>query len=716
MMISPRVESAMSSWPIARRMALLVIVALASLVALATAYFVSERAVSRLALESQRLASLSDAVQKIDHAGGMLRVLEKDFIRNPKGSAVETFTKLASDVDARFADGVRQYPEYATELGAARTAFGQYRERVIAMAEQSRLLGLTEKEGLQGRLRASVHAAETRMAEQKLDALTVKMLMMRRHEKDFMLRGEERYLGEVEKRFAEALPLIAASPIEPAQQAELNKLLEAYVADFRTFVAGSKARDAAIAGSDAAFAAFEPELEKLNARKEAVAAAAAADLAATQGTARWTVIVAAVLGLVLALAFGVIVTTGISRPIRALTALMRRLADGDKSVAIAFVDRGDEIGEMARAVEVFKANAIEAERLDAEQKRLQAEAEAERMRQLKAEAERTEAERLADERRRDERRREEERHRAEQERLRAEQDALKEQQRRVELARMERLSTAISSFEAQAAELIQAVTSAATELEATARELTVSATRTRAQAADVASASDDAAGNVQTVAAAAEELSASIGEIGRQVQQSSDAVAKAVGDAERTNVTVQSLAVASGRIGEILDLIGDIAGRTNLLALNATIEAARAGEAGKGFAVVASEVKTLATQTAKATDEVASQIAAMREATQSAVSAISEIGSTIHQVDGISSAIAAAVQQQSAATSEIARNVAEAASGAETVKRTIGGVADAAGGTGAAAEQVLATAGDLAHRADTLRRQIEAFLGEVKAA
>ncbi|MBV8166217.1 MAG: HAMP domain-containing protein, partial [Alphaproteobacteria bacterium] len=333
-------------------------------------------------------------------------------------------------------------------------------------------------------------------------------------------------------------------------------------------------------------------------------------------------------GLVLALVIG----RGLSRPIVAMTAAMQKLAGGDKSVEVPAVGRADEIGQMAGAVQIFKQNALAVDQLQAEQ-RAQAQRTAEEQRAARI--------RLADE------------------------------------------------FEASVRGVVEAVSSAASSMEARAGAFSAAAAQANRQASAVAAASGTAAGNVQTVAAAAEQLFASIREIGQQVSHSTDIAQQAVGEAERTDSAVRSLSAAAQKIGEVVGLINQIASQTNLLALNATIEAARAGEAGKGFAVVAGEVKSLATQTARATGDIAQQIAGIQQATDAAVTAIQGIGRTVGEVNAIAASIAAAIEQQGAATQEIARNVQEAAAGTSEVTTHIAGVNQAAGETGAAAEFVL---------------------------
>ena len=353
-----------------------------------------------------------------------------------------------------------------------------------------------------------------------------------------------------------------------------------------------------------------------------------------------------------------IVRRRVSTPIRALTEAMRRLADHDLTVTLDGTARKDEIGDMSRAVEVFKENMIKADRLVAEQ--------------------------------------------------------LTEQGRKER--RQAEVEQFISAFDASVTESLHTLSSASTELQATAQTMSSTAEQTSQKSVAVASASDEASTNVQRVAAATEELTASISEISRQVAESTKVTNNAVTQAERTNVEVQALADAAQRIGDVVLLISGIASQTNLLALNATIEAARAGEAGKGFAVVAAEVKNLAAQTARATDDITAQVTAIQTATGSSVQAIQAIGNTIVRVNEITATIAAAVEQQGAATQEIARNVQQASTGTTQVAGHIASVSQAAGETGAAAGEVLTSVQMLAQLSDGLRHEVDRFVSNIRAA
>jgi methyl-accepting chemotaxis protein len=377
-----------------------------------------------------------------------------------------------------------------------------------------------------------------------------------------------------------------------------------------------------------------------------------------QETRRWLV-VGATAGLVCAFGIlGWIALYQISRPLAYMTREMTRLAHGDLDIEIAGADRADEVGGLARSLQVFKDNAITARRLEEEQR---------------------------------------------QEQVRKE-------------ARQHVVEEYIVVFDERVSEALDALTAASTEMHATAGSMAATAEETSRQTTAVATSSEQASSNVQTVAAAAEQLHTSVNEISRRVTQSAEFARTAVVEAERTNATIQGLADTAQKIGEVVSLIQNIASQTNLLALNATIEAARAGDAGRGFAVVASEVKALSNQTAKATEDISTQIAAIQAETGNAVDAIKAIGGTIRQMNEIASAIATAVEEQGAATRNISNNIQLVAQGTNGVTSNIAGVSEAAAETGAAATQVLTAADDLSRQSDRLRSDVNGFLVKIRTA
>lgn len=394
--------------------------------------------------------------------------------------------------------------------------------------------------------------------------------------------------------------------------------------------------------------------------------------------------VVVVLGLFIATLLGLAIT----RPLHGIRSRMNELVDGNQEVEIPGTTRRDEIGDMARAVNVFKTNMVENDRLQQEN----AEAEAKN--------------RLQERKREEDRRKSKEQ--AEADRTKA--DAEAEQRRKAELQAL------ADTFETGVGAVIEKVTTASTQMQTSAEAMTASAERASERANAVATASEEATSSVNIVSSATIEMSASVDKIARHADESSRIAKAAVDEAGSANEKVQSLEAAAGKIGDVIDLISDIASQTNLLALNATIEAARAGEAGKGFAVVATEVKSLADQTARATDEIGAQITQIQGATAEAVTAIDGIGATITKVNDIAASISEAVEEQGGATREISGNVEHAATGTQTVSSNIAEVSEAAAETGEAASNVLGASHELSTQAKVLRSAVDEFLDKVRAA
>ncbi len=598
-----------------------------------------------------------------DIAAGLLhaRQYEKAFILE----ADEKYLALHAEEARKAADALKALAgrlidaEARKQAAAAAEGVSRYGAQFVEVGSLRKIVGLDANSGVRAELAADATAIEQALAPFYEPELSILMLEMRQHEKDFIAQNDAKYV----KRFKEAATFFAGrltnSRIGAEDQAAIAKLLGAYQDAFLTLTGALEQSNEGGRRLVQIHAEVAPLLDTVAGRVKDRQAAAKAEKTRISQQMTSTVYAAVAIIAVVALILGWFIGRGIARPIIAVTATMRALAAGDNTVDIPGLGRRDEIGAMADAVQVFKNNALAMAQLQAEQQ----------------EAVRRTAE---------------EKHRAMQ-----------------ELA---------DRFSASVGGVVDIVTSSATDMQTTARGMAQTADDTSRQSTTVAAASDQATANVQTVASATEELSSSIAEISRQVTESARIAGHAVEEATRTNDQIRALAEGAQRIGDVVSLITDIANQTNLLALNATIEAARAGEAGKGFAVVASEVKNLASQTAKATEEITAQIGAMQSETGKSVTAIEGISDVISKIAEIATTIASAVEQQGAATQEIARNIQQAAAGTGEVSANIAAVLQAATETGGAANQVLANAGKLAQEAQRLHGEVERFLDHIRAA
>jgi methyl-accepting chemotaxis protein len=593
------------------------------------------------------------------------RRAEKDFLlRNDPAKAdnqIEIGKSVAADIGALHGKIVAiGKPDLARDIETMSASLKQYQAHFAAVVEQKKQLGLNEAAGLEGRLRTSVHEIEARVDQLHESALLITMLMMRRHEKDFMLRRDAKYGEEMKKRASEFTAGIEAAGIPEAAKTELRQKLADYQRDFFAWMDTALTLARELKATSESFSAVEPVIAAVSSSVNNIRSEADRSNVAARDKIQWQIEIAILLIASAVLGAGFFIGRSVSRPLSAMTAAMIELAKGNFAIVLPGLGRADEIGEIAQAVETFKVNAEQKARDEAEAK--------------------------------------------------IKQDQITAQRRRADMIKM------ADDFEGAVGEIVETVSSASTELEASAGTLTSTAVRSQELATMVAAASEEASTNVQSVASATEELTSSVNEISRQVQESARMANDAVDQARRTNDRVGELSKAAARIGDVVELINTIAGQTNLLALNATIEAARAGEAGRGFAVVASEVKALAEQTAKATGEIGQQISGIQSATQESVNAIQEISGTIERLSEISSTIAAAVEEQGAATQEISRNVQHAAQGTMQVSSHITDVKQGASETGSASSQVLAAAQSLSGDSNRLKLEVGKFLNSVRAA
>lgn len=646
---------------VAARVLLLVGISVASACFLVAAHFYSEAEQAVILHDQAEFIALSETSQELQVGALQMRRREKDFLLRRDMKYVEQYRQAAAEV-LKSVDEVRAMSLAGSIAGTVK-GLGEGIDHATAqfakVVELQQTLGLTENEGLQGKLRAAVHGVEKVIGEAGLDPMTVKMLMMRRHEKDFMLRGDAKYIKSVDDRRAEFDVLLSASTLSDSQKADLSKLMDTYQTSFKQYAAGVTDFNAAVAELSAIYGEVEPLFDEVMLFAAEGRSGMEARLKERQALVGHMFLAFAGLMLVLTTGLGVMISLSVSRPLNALTRVMGQLAEGDTSGTVPVQAPKTELGMMAATLRVFRENVLRNRELEAEQVRSAAEAAA---------------------------------------------------------AKKMLMQQIANQFDASVGEIVSTVSSASAELSATAGAMSTVSANSNDRALTVSAAAEQASANVQMVASATEEMAASVAEINMQVVKASEVARVASDNVTKSATQMASLAQRADRIGEVVSMISAIAEQTNLLALNATIESARAGVAGKGFAVVASEVKQLANQTGAATQDIVKLVEAIQGETRNAVNAINGIGDVIRDLDAMATAIAAAVSEQGATTREVARNISEAATGAQSVSQNMTAVTEASQETLAASSQLYSSAESLSSQAARLKTEVSRFLETIRAA
>jgi methyl-accepting chemotaxis protein len=668
----PRIGSGLSvgrlvsSVSVRARIIAIAVIPVVGFLANGIAFVFGERDVDSAFDSVQRAAALADASQDFRNALATMRISAKDFVAKPANKLVKDFEAgqaLASTSFHAIADAVDEAQR--KEMEPVKTKLWELMANFTDLTKEQEALGFTEDDGIRKAMYTSGAAVERVINEDMSwlspadrDKLLFSLLIMRRYEAEYRMNRLtflwESFFQEYRK-FNESLEGIVAATVMKEQLSEQVKTYASTIAQWNRSAENVHRLLATISiDSDHML----PEADKIMAVAQTRAAAASAALAASQKWTRTIIIGVGLAAVLIGLGFCWLMGRSITRPLNGLAAVMKRLADGDTSASIPATKAKDEIGAMARTVIVFRDNMVERERLAASQ---------------------------------------------------ADASLAREQ-------RSETIATTIAGFERSIDQALSKLRNAAERLESTSTMLNGAADAVSAEAKDAEERATAASGNVTAAASSVEELAASIAEIAAQASKSTDVAGRAVSEARRTAQTMNELGGAATRIGEVIGLIQAIAGQTNLLALNATIEAARAGAAGKGFAVVASEVKSLAGQTARATEEIAGQIGAIQSAAADAAQAIEQVNSIIEEMSGIASTVASTVEEQNSAVSNIAEGVnrasSEARSGAEAMSRVAGASDDARSN----AAEVKTLADVLSVEAESLDAEVRRFLADVQAA
>lgn len=650
------------------RIGVLLAVSLLGLTAIATTHFVGDAAQHRATELQMQAGHLITQVSEIKAALMQMDEQQKEFQLSYDNNAPQIARK-----DAAFVQKILKELNFSIADESMKTAAERmevqipiYIQTMDSMVTERNNLGRTPKDGLLGELHSTIHGVETLILDPSfgdgstlnVDQVVIKMLMIRRHEKNFMMRGSEKYIHQLDKRIEEIQVLLNESTLSQPLRLEVLAALKDYQIKFLRYTQAHTKLNSIEASMSTIFHQIEPLSEVLSEHGHTIDEQAIEAEHEARATTQFLMITAIALIFTIVILSNLTMAISVSQPIGHLTMAMRKIAGGEFETSVPGLTRGDEIGTMANALEVFRQTAIEGKALIAAQ-------------------------------------REEEGYKT---------------------RRAHHIEKASVIFEKNIETVINGLTDSASTLRQSTSELSTVTKETVHRSGEVTDAVHTSSSNVTAVASATEELSTSVNEIQRQIIHTRDVSQKAKVQTKQSEETVGRLADAASQINEVVTLINDIANQTNLLALNATIEAARAGEAGKGFAVVANEVKALAGQTANATDEIVKQIHTIQSVTEETVSAISEITTIMESIGEGTAEVAASIEEQTTATQEISRNVQGVSENVNIISSNMDEVNKANQKTSETSKQVSEAASNLTDQSNSLREEVDTFLTALKTA
>jgi len=674
---------------IAIRIYLLAGTAVFGLLIILSVYLFSSSSTTNSTLDAEHFAEIRLLVQEMEKSSLQVRRREKDFLlrKDPKYADrykedMATALSLLEQISEINYDEEMQHA-----VDALKDILPAHQEQFERVVEEQRTLGFDEKSGLQGTLRSAVHDIEELLKTYPDDKLQVIMLMMRRHEKDFIMRVQSKYVDRIDARRAEFVSRLAETRFSDSVKVDMTDKLDLYVAAFKNYatIRAESVEDVNKLSSIYSATSEHFELIDEHALEGYTASLEAAHSKSQTGFVTLTLITGVITALCVAVAFVTVKTT--VTPVLALETALQKIADGQYDDEIPGTEFGDELGNMARVAVDLRDAAANLVKLEEEAR-------------ARAEDDEVIAKR---------KKQEEERAIADAERQEKEKQALERRE-----ARAQKMEQLVGEFDTAIGSAIGNLESASGAMRDTATEMVDVTENTGKLVQSVTQASGSTSQNVATMASAIEEFSASISEVNQQMQNASGISGEAVVASGKGSEAIDQLSISSKEIAGIVDLINDIADQTNLLALNATIEAARAGDAGKGFAVVASEVKSLATQTAQATDRIKEQIGDMQSATTVAVDAIGSIGEANERLNQVMVNVSSAVEEQQATTGEISRSVQFTSEGTAQVANEISEVSAGAETIGTASSNVMSASEQMDALAGNIKEEVGGFLGQVR--